>query len=120
MAADYSDYIDAHRAQRRLEHERTRQRAHWARIAAHEAAEKLARTLGVRRVYLFGSLARGTFAMRSDIDLAVEGLAPGKLVEATSVVQTNETFEFDVVPLDAMRPGFAEAVQRDGVQLWPR
>jgi predicted nucleotidyltransferase len=119
VAPEYAAYIEAHRERRRLEQQCAQQQALAAREAAQQAAAMLARSLGVSRVYLFGSLARGTFGSRSDIDLAVEGLAPGKLVDALGIVECNRRFEFDIVPLDAARPEVAEAVRRDGVQLWP-
>lgn len=39
-------------------------------------ADLLVKQYDVRRVILFGSLARDRFAEESDIDLAVEGLPP--------------------------------------------
>jgi predicted nucleotidyltransferase len=120
MPAEYHDFIAAHRERRQREQERARKREELAHKAAEEAAEQLALNLGVTGVYLFGSLARGQFGSRSDIDLAVEGLVPGKLVDALGIVERNRAFEFDVLPLDAVRPEVAEAVRREGIRLWPR
>ena len=45
-------------------------------------AEILAREFGVRRVVLFGSIARGVAHPGSDIDLAVVGLGPALTLRA--------------------------------------
>jgi len=80
MKPDYSEYQNAWRKRfekRRQKRLMLKQRAHEVAI---EAASAIAKHFGVQRVYLFGSVLRGDdyFYQRSDIDLAVEGLAPGK------------------------------------------
>ncbi len=113
-------YLEAHRRRRRQAAEEAAARAERARRAATAAAERLARELAVRRVILFGSLARGAFGERSDIDLAVEGLAPGKLVEALVTAGRDCEFAVDVVPLDHAPPYIRQAVISEGIALWPR
>ncbi len=117
---DFSQYISAYRERRTREQQLVSERALRARAAAEVAAEKLGMQLGVGRVFLFGSLARGTFSLRSDIDLAVEGLAAGMLVDALAVAEEHCAFSVDVLPLDAARPEVADAVRLEGIQLWPR
>ncbi|HEX9576951.1 MAG TPA: nucleotidyltransferase domain-containing protein, partial [Myxococcales bacterium] len=69
---------------------------------------------------LFGSLARGRFHERSDIDLAVEGLPPGKLTDAMAIAEEGSHFQFGIVPLEAAFDYIRAAVGREGIQLWPR
>jgi hypothetical protein len=45
-------------------------------------ADVLVREVGVRRVVLFGSVARGAARPDSDIDIALEGLPPGQTFHA--------------------------------------
>ncbi len=54
---------------------------------AREAASLLKADFGAERVCLFGSLARGTFRSKSDIDLAVEGLPEREFFRAAGRLQ---------------------------------
>jgi predicted nucleotidyltransferase len=78
---------------------------------ALEAAEACIRLLkerfGVQRVILFGSVAgQGTWHGRSDIDLAVEGLAPEEFFPAYSACRDllPRGLELDLVPLEDAYP----------------
>lgn len=78
---------------------------------ALEAAEACARLLkdrfGARRVILFGSVAgQGPWHERSDIDLAVEGLAPDEFFAAYSACRDAlpPDLELDLVPLEKAYP----------------
>ena len=54
-----------------------------AEIAAKKCERVLKEKFGVRKVYVFGSLAgQSPWHSRSDIDLAVEGLAPSQYISA--------------------------------------
>ncbi|MBI4704033.1 MAG: nucleotidyltransferase domain-containing protein, partial [Deltaproteobacteria bacterium] len=64
-------------------------------------------------------LVRGTFHERSDIDLAVEGLPPGGLLDALAAAD-GSAFRFDVIPLEIAPPYIREAAEKEGVVLWPR
>lgn len=84
---------------------------HKRRQQAQEAAEVCARVLkeqfGVREVYLFGSLAgQSPWHSRSDIDLAVEGLAPSQYVSALSALWPllPEGVELDLITLENAPP----------------
>jgi len=78
---------------------------------ALEAAEACIRLLkerfGAKRVILFGSVAgQGTWHERSDIDLAVEGLAPAEFFPAYSACREllPRGLELDLVPLESAYP----------------
>jgi predicted nucleotidyltransferase len=79
---------------------------------ALEAAEACIRLLkerfGARRVILFGSIAgQGPWHERSDIDLAVEGLADGDFFSAYSACRDlllPQGLELDLVPLEDAYP----------------
>ena len=51
---------------------------------AGECASLLKNKYNVKRVYLIGSLIKGIFHDRSDIDLVVEGLPPRLYIKALS------------------------------------
>jgi len=78
-----------------------------ALAAAQACAELLKTRFGARRVIIFGSLAgQGPWHGRSDIDLAVEGLAPADYIPALSACWEllPEGIELDLVPLEDAHP----------------
>ncbi|MEW5957102.1 MAG: nucleotidyltransferase domain-containing protein [Chloroflexota bacterium] len=79
--------LDAALAQRRAENEQERQ-AMLARVL--RLLDELGPDYGIRRAYVFGSLARpGRFGPHSDIDIAVEQIDPGQFFEAMSQTPKN-------------------------------
>jgi predicted nucleotidyltransferase len=75
--------------------------------SAQTCAELLKRRFGARRVILFGSLiGQGPWHDRSDIDLAVEGLAPTDYFRALSACWEllPQGIHLDLVPLEDARP----------------
>lgn len=70
------EYVGRCRRRQAIERERNRRLAHRTRCDSEHIAVMLRETFGATRVILFGSLATERFSARSDIDLAVEGLAP--------------------------------------------
>jgi predicted nucleotidyltransferase len=82
---------------------------------AAEACERLLKEqFGVRRVYLFGSLAgQGPWHSHSDIDLAVEGLPPEKYFRALSGLWDllPEGVELDLITLEDASPELAARIK---------
>jgi len=68
-----------------------------------QAASAL-KAAGAREVYLFGSAATGTLREGSDIDLAVEGLAPERFFGAMGVAGDILRRPVDLVDLDEDNP----------------
>jgi predicted nucleotidyltransferase len=61
----------------------------------------LVHDFGARRVYLFGSLAReGRFHERSDVDLAVEGIAPDRFFKAWAAAGARSNVPIELVDMD--------------------
>lgn len=86
---------------------------------AQEAAKALKKEYGALRVVLFGSLAhRAWFHASSDIDLAVEGLAPGARWGAWRRVE--EFFpgrKVDVVEYKVASDSLRRAIEDEGLEL---
>ena len=74
----------------------------------------------IRRIILFGSLARGNFAPGSDIDLAVEGLPPGDYFTALAAANCLTRFWVDLKPLEELQPRFRERVLATGECVYER
>jgi predicted nucleotidyltransferase len=77
----------------------------------------------VRRVWLFGSRARGDHAPRSDIDLAVEAPDAGA-VEWDAIAQIVDEaptlLGVDLVRLDGASPALQERIRAEGQVLLER
>ncbi len=72
----------------------------------------------LRRAWLIGSLAQGTFGAGSDVDVVCEGLQAndvgalyGRLVAALRI-------EVDILRLEDLRPAFRDRVLDEGVLLY--
>lgn len=91
--------------------------------ALNPVLDALARRPLVRRVWLFGSRARGDQAVRSDIDLAVEAPEAGAL-EWDAIQQIVENaptlLSVDLVRFDAASPALQERVREEGRVLLER
>lgn len=103
--------------------ERWRRQDAEAAVRATEAlrtAERLAQSLierhGARRVWLTGSLARGSeFRVDSDIDLVVEGVPDAGFFRADAAIAREAyPFEVDLVPFESATEAFKAELERDG------
>lgn len=68
------------------------------------AAQALRERFGARRVLLFGSYARGTPSVRSDVDVAVEGVAAKDHFPAMAFLSERLRCSVDLVLLEDLRP----------------
>lgn len=85
-----------------------------AQAAADACIRVLKERFGVRAVYLFGSLAGSSpWHSRSDIDLAVEGLAPDRYMAALSMLWEllPEGAELDLITLEDAPPELAARIK---------
>ncbi len=73
---------------------------------------------GVRCIILFGSLVKGRFTSQSDIDLAVEGLAPDKFFTACDEINQASHFKVDLKPLERLYSHFRRRVLTQGETLY--
>ena len=110
------------RTARRKQQEKQRihaERRERAIAMAGKAAQVLREIYGAESVMLFGSLARGgVFDHRSDVDLAVTGLAERHYFRAVShLLDLNPEIDVDLVRMETAPSGLAEAVRKEGVPL---
>ena len=77
------------------------------------------RSSGANRVAGIGSAFDATrpFTHRSDIDLAVEGIAPANFYRVSARAAAMTTFNLDLTPLESATPAFARVVNDAGVEL---
>ena len=94
-----------------------RREAAWS--VARQAARPLKERFGAKRVIVFGSLAHGAwFHARSDIDLAVEGIAPGDFFRAWAKLDyLGSHFEFDLIEYEFAPAHLRDVIDEQGVEL---
>lgn len=68
------------------------------------AAAEVLKRFGASEVYLFGSAARGTMRMHSDIDFAVVGLPPQFFFQAMGEASRVAGWPVDMVDLERSDP----------------
>ncbi|MCA9964278.1 MAG: nucleotidyltransferase domain-containing protein [Anaerolineales bacterium] len=79
---------------------------------------KRAAEFGVEIAYVFGSLIRpNRFTTRSDVDIAVESVAPGQFIPFKVLLET--TLKRDVGLILLEKCHFADDIRREG-ELWIR
>ena len=85
----------------------------------HKAAAMLKVHFAVWRVVLFGSLAHAAwFIPNSDVDLAVEGLAPKDYWQAWKMVEeVISDRPVDLIEIEAAGKSLRRAIERYGIEL---
>ena len=70
--------------------------------------------LGARRVWVFGSLATGSMTETSDVDMAVQGLAPERYFEALAELMTVFGAPVDLVRIEEASESLRERILAEG------
>ena len=122
-ASDLKEKMAAYRATARKREagrqEQLAQRREWAWLLARRGAALLKERFGARRVVAFGSLDRDDlFHIRSDVDLAVWGLAAENYYRAVGcLLALDSRIETDLVMVETAPPGLCHAIEQEGVDL---
>lgn len=95
---------------------RTQARAAELRALVPALAEEL-RALGAARVWVFGSLVWGGLHPESDLDLAVFGLPPGRLIEAYDRLWRRAGTPVDLVTLETCAPELRDRIMAAGEEV---
>lgn len=111
---DLGPYVGGLRQRDAARAGRENERRERLRAALPGAVQRLVRDFGVTRVVLFGSLARGTARLDSDVDLLVEGLPPERLFEAMAVLSRELGADVDLAPSEAARPAVLRRALSEG------
>ena len=100
--------------------ERSRELASRARESVHRAVERLKAIPEVRRIILYGSLAKGTLHQGSDIDFAVEGLPATSHFQVWAEIERDAGCTIDLQRLEELGDGFRQVILRYGEVLYTR
>lgn len=91
------------------------------RTEAVRLARLAAARFELRRLYLFGSVARGSrLSAWSDIDLAVEGLPTEDYWSLVGMLAAAAKYPVDVKPLEDIVPSGREEIRARGIVLYER
>ena len=91
-----------------------------AKKVAAQIAKELGERYGARKVFLFGSLARGDQGSVFDIDLAAKGISPVRFFEAVAYVTgQSPKWKIDLVDVDDCAVSLRDMIEKEGVVLWP-
>ena len=114
----YKRVLSRRSAPRRLTPEEQQERDRLL-VRARELAKRLKIQFGVRKVVLFGSLARMSwFSSGSDVDLAVEGLETRKYWQAWKLAEDIIADRpVDFVEIESVSASLKKAIDRYGVEL---
>lgn len=82
-----------------------------------EVAAALRTQCGATDVWLFGSLADGSFHSRSDCDLAVRGCSPEAFARALGITAHLVPVDCDLVWLDRAQPALVTHIETTGRRL---
>ena len=116
-AVDVDRLAAAWKKRRASRQARLEERASRARGHARTAARVLRDEFGVGRVWLFGSLAWGRVHEASDIDLAVEGLAPERTFAALSRISSVVGEQIDLVPFESCSDSLRGRILERGIRV---
>lgn len=117
--SEFEKYLDGHHKQMAIEEEKLQKLAGEATKKANMIASGLAETFNISRIYLFGSLAWGSFQIDSDIDLAVEGLPDELFLKAYRVVENIAgSFNVDMILLEHAVVSLRERVIEEGTIIY--
>jgi len=73
---------------------------------------------GAKRVWLFGSLAKGAdIHQLTDIDIAVEGLKKPALDRTRRIIRSKVKSKVDIVILETANPGFRNSIMKSRILL---
>lgn len=104
---------------RRVEQElQNQQLAKQARQDLEKVIAILIDDFKVKKIILFGSLAKGNFSQESDIDLAVEGVSPSDYFHVLAQVNSMSDRWIDLKPLESLEPHFLQRVLQTGECLY--
>lgn len=117
MDRPIEEYVERWRRRQAREGERNRRLAQQARRDAERIAAMLREKFGATRVVLFGSLVTDRFSANSDIDLAVDGLAPADYFLALAEAGKLTGFPVDLKPLGELFPHVRNRVLATGEEL---
>jgi len=79
---------------------------------------RILRECGAKKVFLFGSTAKGRERSGSDLDLACEGLPSERFFEALGKLLLFAGRNIDLIDLDEVKEPLRRRIEREGILLY--
>lgn len=80
----------------------------------------LVEDVGVKEIYLFGSIITGNFRKESDIDIAISGLGKKRFFSIWSSLDDFTDFNVELVDIDEEDDFFRQQIRRRGKKIYER
>lgn len=110
-------YIEGFKARAALKEVRRKELEARARESVAGWVEQLRAIPQVRRIILYGSLAKGSFQPGSDVDIAVEGLPPEAHFRIWAELERDSEFNVDLERWEELGDGLRRVIQSYGQVL---
>jgi len=81
-----------------------------------DQAIKILKEGGCQEIYLFGSLVKGNFKEKSDIDLAIKGCPQGKFFHLLGRLMLELDYPVDLIKIDTQN-AFSKHLEKEGELL---
>jgi len=117
---DYSSYIKGYRERLEKQRARLKQLREHVLVEAKNIALFLATRYNVDLVVLFGSYAKGTHRIGSDVDIAVQGMNSSDYWRAWAAVDKLTDFSIDLRRLEDFPESSRKLILEYGVVLYER
>jgi predicted nucleotidyltransferase len=116
---DLSSYVKHYLEETKKEKKETNKLYSRLNRKARKTAKMLGPKYCLKKIYLFGSLIdRDTFYIKSDIDLAVEGLNSEEYLDLWGDLERNLQHSFDLVNLDRAKQRLKSHILKDGAIIY--
>lgn len=113
------EYYANHWKQHQIaQHLINKKNAEEARKTLYKVIDLLVHKFQVKKIILFGSLAKGNFDLDSDIDLAVEGISASDYFHVLAKVNSVSDRWIDLKPIESLEPHFLQRVLQTGECLY--
>jgi len=80
----------------------------------------LAKKYRLKKIYLFGSLAEGSFLKGSDVDIAIEGMGFEDYLKALAEHRQIRNTHLDILHLDFCKPQIRDDIFKKGKVLYEK
>ncbi|OQW89598.1 MAG: DNA polymerase subunit beta [Thiotrichaceae bacterium IS1] len=117
---EFQEYVAYWQRKIQQQQESNQRLAKQVRTELSPIVNMLVQQFGATQIILFGSLAKGTFAEDSDIDLAVAGIPPHRFFAALGAVNHLSCVWIDLKPLEDLEPYFRQCVLATGEYLYEK
>jgi predicted nucleotidyltransferase len=83
-----------------------------------KTAVDILKEYGVKRIFLFGSVAKSKHRSHSDIDLACEGISPERFFKVLGELLSRTGGSIDLVDVKEVKDTLRKRIEREGILIY--